>query len=220
MGIVKKSKKGVWNFLNYFGLGGAIQLHLFSGLKDQGWFLSFHHKQPINLAGEPIPWFTYPAIQFLTPRVKADFKVFEFGSGYSTLWFAQRVKSLKAVEGDQTWMNFLQPKLPQHIELVYQAVQDGEDGAYAQEVKKSGEKYDLIIVDGLDRNNCVKNSLDACSTQGVIILDNSERDIYEPGKKLLTEAGFKVIDFWGMTPVVSDGSCTSFYYRPHNCLDI
>src|SRR5437588_4831670 len=46
----------------------------------------------VDKNGEPIPSYTYPAIDFLFQRNFEDKLILEFGSGQSTLWWASRAK--------------------------------------------------------------------------------------------------------------------------------
>jgi hypothetical protein len=50
--------------------------------------------------GEPIPWFSHPLIDFLKDRLSKDMTVFEYGCGNSTLWWADRVRSVTGVKND------------------------------------------------------------------------------------------------------------------------
>lgn len=210
-------KRFLWKILNTFKLGGPIQLYLNSQLKEDGWFNSFYKKESVDKNNNPIPWYSYPFIKFLEPRLKKEFSVFEYGSGNSTLWFSKYVKSVKAVEHDKTWYDKVKPKLPANAELIYREI---ENKNYSKEISASGSKYDIIIIDGVDRNNCVYESVNLLSQNGVIILDNSERNDYKESIEFLFSKGFKKIDFWGMCPVTPINTCTSVFYKDDNCLGI
>ncbi len=54
-------------------------------------------------AGAPIPWYTYPAIEYLMHLDLSDMSVFEFGSGKSTIWWAGNALKVHSVEDDSTW---------------------------------------------------------------------------------------------------------------------
>lgn len=206
-----------WKILNAIRIGGPIQLMINSQLRDDGWFKSFYSKQSIDFNNKPIPWYRYSFIKFLEPRLKKTFNVFEYGSGNSTLWFAQRVKKIKAVEHNKNWFEKISKLLPENAGIAFKEIDNGE---YASEVKSGNEKYDIIIIDGVDRNNCVYKSLECLSDKGIYIYDNSERKEYEESKKFLTDNEFKQIDFHGLGPVVPITSCTSVFYRESNCLKI
>jgi hypothetical protein len=212
-------KKIIWKILRKIGLAGSIQLYLQSALKEDGWFRSFHAQQPIDKNGNPLPWYCYSFIKFLAPRITPEMKVFEFGAGNSTLWYASKVKSITAVENNQEWVAKLTPLLPNNAKVIFRDIEKDKE-SYINEVKKEGILYDLIVVDGRRRNDCVMASLDCLSPKGVLVLDNAERQDYTPCRQFMLEKGFKCIDFHGMPVGSHINSITAIYYRPDNILDI
>lgn len=211
-------KKWIWYILRKVGLAGSVQLWLKSGLAEDGWFKSFHAQQSIDLAGKPLPWLNYAFIKFLAPRLLPTMQVFEYGSGNSTLWFASKVGKIKSVEHDQTWITKLQTRLPNNAQVVFQSLDNKE--AYIHEVGKAQTLYDLIIVDGRERNRCVEACLPCLSANGVIILDNAERESYLPARQMLITQGFRCLEFWGMPVGTANNSCTALYYKDNNILNI
>lgn len=69
-------------------------LRLRKYLRAVGWTRSAIGGRAVDADGEPYPWLTYPAVQFLEGRIRAEFRVFEYGSGSSTLWWSRRVASV------------------------------------------------------------------------------------------------------------------------------
>ena len=63
-------------------------------------------KKPVNKNKDPIPWYTYSSIHFLDKRIKKGMKIFEYGSGNSTLWFANKGCNICTYEHDLNWYNF------------------------------------------------------------------------------------------------------------------
>ncbi len=187
-------------------------------LKEDGWFESFKTKQSIDKDGNPIPWCTYPFIKFIEPRLKKNFNVFEFGGGNSTIWYAKRVNSIKAVEHDKGWIEYISNKMPKNAKIIYREL--SLDGDYSKEVLNNGNKYHIIIIDGRDRNNCAKNGLNCLTNDGVIIFDNSNLLDYKESMDLFQNKGFKRIDFIGLSPVTNHNNYTSIFYREDNCLGI
>lgn len=214
---MRKIKNLVWDFLRVIKLGGIVQLALKSPMLEDGWFKSFNEKKSIDSKGHPIPWCTYPFLKFIEPRLEAGMEVFEFGSGNSTLWYAQNVKTVYSVEHNQNWVDILQKKLPTNAKVVFKPL---DNGIYAKQVLEDNRKFNLIIVDGEDRNNCLIHSADSVNDNGVIILDNSERIEYLPGIDFLLSKGYKKIDFWGLSPIISTYNCTTVFYKENNCLNI
>ncbi|MEO5647024.1 MAG: hypothetical protein ABIQ56_01610, partial [Chitinophagaceae bacterium] len=62
-------------------LKGELIRHI---LKDYGWSKALETGKCIDKNGNPIPWFSYPAIDFLSQLNIFDKEVFEYGCGFST----------------------------------------------------------------------------------------------------------------------------------------
>ncbi len=216
--MLRKIKKIVWDFLNLIHIGGSVQLILRSGLKEDGWFKSYSTKMPVDKKGNPIPWNTYPYIKFIESRLKNHFDIFEFGSGNSTLWYASRVQSVKAVENDKTWFEKYSKSKPDNVELVHRDLND--EDKYVNEIANDNKKYHVIIIDGRNRVESVKTSIPKLREDGVIIFDNSDLPIYKEAHNILKKEGFKKIDFIGLSPITAHINYTTIFYRNNNCLDI
>ncbi|MBR7619566.1 class I SAM-dependent methyltransferase [Phenylobacterium sp. 20VBR1] len=82
-------------------------------LQKRGWFASLGGI-PRNNEGV-VPWITYPAYIQLKRIIRPDFKVFEYGCGGSSLWWANNVAAVTSVEHDKAWgenvSNAAQPNL-------------------------------------------------------------------------------------------------------------
>lgn len=201
--------------LNVFSL---YSLRRSGFLNDVGWFKSFEAGMSIDSKSAPIPWITYSALNFLEKRTHNNMVIFEYSCGNSTLWWASRTKKLVSCEHNRLWYEKMKQQIPQnvvlsHIDLVY-------GGLYSKEISKYNMMFDIIVIDGRDRINCVKNSLKAIKEDGVFIWDNSERACYKEGYDLLLSNGYKRLDFEGMGPINVAPWCTSIFYKQNNCLNI
>jgi hypothetical protein len=194
------------------------QLRVDSGLLRDGWFRSMDEKQPVDLEGNPIPWLTYPAIKFLARMVSANHKVFEYGSGNSTLWWASRVSSVYSCEHDKVWYDIGKERIPGNVSLIYKELE--YNGDYCREIEKYNNEFNFIIIDGRDRVNCIKNSLRALKENGILILDDSERERYKEAIDFLLEKGFKGIDFEGMSPSITFARHTTIFYQKDGLLKL
>lgn len=187
-------------------------------LTEQGWYISSIEKKPLNGNGEPIPWINYPSLDFLNERIKTDFRVFEWGSGNSTIWWSNKVEEIISVEHDYNWYKYVKELINNkntniiHKELIY-----GED--YCREIGNHG-LFDVVIIDGRDRSNCAKNSIENLKNNGIIVWDDTERSYYKEGIDYLKKKGFKMLTFSGMKPLNKEKSQTSIFYRENNCLDL
>src|SRR5713226_3702266 len=83
-----------------------------------GWLRAWWQGRPVDASGAPLPWITYPAIDFLSQFDFSDASVFEWGSGFSTLWWSKRCKNITAVESNEHWVPYIQNLLPDSVELL------------------------------------------------------------------------------------------------------
>ena len=106
----------------------------------------------VTKRGKPLPWYTYPAIDFLKYRSYENKVVLEFGGGQSTLWWASNAKHVVTLEGDKEWYESIKVGMPGNVDLCYVSMENKEKNVY--QVKDSLEKrpyskYDVIVIDGL-----------------------------------------------------------------------
>jgi hypothetical protein len=187
-------------------------------LVDTGWVNSFIKKEPVDKNNSPIPWLTYPAISFLSERLNQDLSIFEYGSGNSTLYYSKIVKKVIAVEHNKEWYEKIKSKLAENSKIIFVNLDYG--GVYCQTIKSTNQKFDIIIIDAEDRVNCIKNCLNNLSENGIIILDDSEREEYSAGIEFLKQNKFKRLDFMGISAGFIHQKATTIFYRESNCLDI
>jgi hypothetical protein len=67
---------------------------------------SFYH-------GEFRPWITFAAAYFLDSLTLENFRILEFGSGASTIYFSKRAKSVVSIEHDDQWISMTRKHLEQ-----------------------------------------------------------------------------------------------------------
>src|ERR1700722_2721923 len=72
-----------------------------------GWFNAFDSKSPVDDYHNPLPWVTYSFIDFIKERLNKKHRVFEFGSGNSTYFYAKLAAKVVSVEHDRSWYNKL-----------------------------------------------------------------------------------------------------------------
>ncbi|NCD70410.1 class I SAM-dependent methyltransferase [Mucilaginibacter agri] len=187
-------------------------------LNDIGWFKSFDSKKPVDGDGNPIPWVTYSFIDFIKGRINKQLAIFEYGSGNSTRFYAKYAGIVVSVEHDKSWYETMSKDRPANSEIIFCELE--RDGDYSRLPIKLGEKFDIIIVDGRDRVNCCKQAVEALSPNGVIVLDDSEREFYKSGVEFLLSKGFKHLPFSGISPGLFYLKSTSIFYKADNCLGI
>lgn len=187
-------------------------------LSTIGWFTAFDNHQAVDANNQPIPWVTYSFIDFIKGRLNKDLSIFEYGSGNSTLFYAKNVKRVVSVEHDEAWYNKIVNQKAPNAEMIFTKLEP--NGEYSQKAKLLNEKFEVIIVDGRDRVNCCKYSIDALTDNGVLVLDDFEREEYEEARTFLTNKGFKELLFSGISPGLFYNKATSVFYKANNCLNI
>lgn len=84
-----------------------LTTHAYLYLQPNGWFNDY----PEDNEGVT-PWMTFPAIAFLRDIVDSNTKVFEYGSGYSTLFFNNIVAQCVSVEHNKEWRDRVLESVP------------------------------------------------------------------------------------------------------------
>lgn len=188
-----------------------------------GFYLSFLKRVPCRLVDNKLvylPWLNLPIIAFLDQRIRKSHKLFEFGCGYSTLYFSNLAKNVVSVENNLIWFNriskMLMQKDIQNVSIIHKELSNG----YAKCIKSFSEEFDIIFVDGRHRVDCIKNSIGNLSSQGVIILDDAERNKYSNGCDFLQKNGFRRLDFWGLKLGATVFKPTTIFYKDNNCLGL
>ncbi len=187
-----------------------------SFLRETGWLSSLALSIP-TLNGEVVPWFNYSVVQLLQDRVQQHWDIFEFGAGYSTLWWSQHVNSVQAVEHDAGWAKLISDLCPPG--KVGFEVRPA-DQTFARSIADIGGEYDVIVVDGYDRPACIRLSGGQLKEDGVMIVDNSNRSEYREAISEMKNAGFRELQISGPTPMTYKIETTSILYRDLNCFGI
>jgi hypothetical protein len=177
----------------------------------------------VDRRGGPLPWLTYPAIDFLGSLDFTGKRVLEFGSGYSTLWWAQRADSVTSFEADQRWMSSMASKMPANATVL--ALPTDPDDKYHRTIgveeflreKLGDQRFDVIVIDGVDRVGTARASLPYLADGGIVVVDNSDSHMMPDGSMPLLDvyrgAGMKRVDFYGLGPSILFPQCTSIAYH-------
>lgn len=165
----------------------------------------------VDKEGQSLPWYTYPAIEYLNQFDYSNKKVFEFGCGYSCAYWANRAKKVKAVENDEQWFARWQKELNfANLEMVLRK----NDEDYENTLD---EVYDVIIIDGKRRRQCAEQAIDFLAKDGMIIVDDSDRvntsEEYQQMIGLLKTADLLQVDFYGCCPMNAFTKATSVFFR-------
>ncbi|MEM9083422.1 MAG: hypothetical protein AAGB34_07490 [Planctomycetota bacterium] len=181
----------------------------------------------LNLLDADEPWITFTAIEWLERVITPEFRVAEFGSGASTLYWAKRVAHVVAVEHHAGWHSKLtdelkergvsncdyilaepkplngQPAKPYGEFGAFRSLKKGYEDqsfeAYASAIDSYDDaSFDLVFVDGRARVACAERSISKIKRGGYLVLDNAERERYDPLRERLSQ--YRRIDLTGIGP--------------------
>ena len=189
----------------------------FGYLKEIGWIKSFNLKKPVDYSENPIPWNTYSYIDFISQRLKKNMSIFEYGSGYSTLYYQKKVNFVASVEHDMGWYNKISLMISNNVKLCHEPL---EGTTYENAPMKFKELFSIIIIDGEKRVECMNQAIKYLKDDGVIVLDDSHWNDFKAGVEFLKLNDFKEIPFFSIQPGFFSKNCTSIFYKENNCLDI
>lgn len=188
------------------------------------------------------PWITFAAIRFLEGILDRRMRVFEYGTGGSTLFFCKRAAEVISVEHDPSWFEKIRERVRsrgyENVELrlvkpvleMSSAQKDPSDPAdygsgdasfagysfrdYVSSIDANrDDSFDVIFIDGRARPSCFLHSLPKVKPNGYIVWDNTERSHYFRAMRCAPEL-FRFFDFPGPSPYANIFTRTSAWQRP------
>ena len=168
---------------------------------EYGFLESSKKNIPVNDKNEIMPMYTYPCYEWLNSIDWNDSKVFEYGTGYSTIWWQNKNVDYHAVEDNKQWHDMIEDKTnieykPGHHKCI-------------ESIYKYDFKFDVIVIDGVVRFDCIKPALEKIKDDGIIIFDNT--DWHKDSKEELDKSDLIPIHFHGFKPLHVDSETTSCY---------
>ncbi len=163
---------------------------------------------------EFFPWYGWELIDFVSKYVNENTTVFEYGCGFSTIFYAKRCRFVNAIETRDEWLlrvkNFAKDF---GISAKVDVRKCHNLQHFSTEIKSFGQKsYDLIVVDSRDRMKCIEESCNFVSQTGLIVLDNSERPNLFGARNFMESQGFFSVEFSGDGPMKKDTPAKSLVF--------
>ncbi len=154
--------------------GNIISLVRFPNL-----FRSIKSKLQKSITSNPpfYPWLPYSATRFIRDYFKTfkNKNILEFGSGCSTIFFHKNNANIYSKEDNYNWFKFIERILnnKNNTNLHLEFAEDKSD--YLSINKNWPDKFDLILIDGSWRDDCLRKVFERISKNCLIILDNSDK---------------------------------------------
>ena len=152
----------------------------------------------------PCPWLSPSSVRFLKNYLTKEMSGLEFGSGISTLFIAPKVNQLISVEHNEQWYQMISDRfknegisnvdyrfIAQNDSIQFSAKSFEMTEKLGFEVRKDYVNYfmtvesipdnslDFLLVDGRARPECLYYAFPKMKKNGLVILDNSEREHYK-----------------------------------------
>ena len=171
---------------------------------------------------QSLPWLNFALIDVLDGWLeRRPRRVFEWGAGGSTLYYARRSAAVVTVEHDAVWTARVAAEIRRlgldTVDLRHVPEDEGtrplpppqppqragklqKYGTYVDQIRTDGVAYDLIQVDGRARVECVAAARDHLAPGGLLVVD----DVDKPGRmadvRALLDGGWGVWRTWGPGP--------------------
>ena len=166
-----------------------------------GYIESSRDNIPKDGSGKIMPLVTYPCYEYINSIDWSQAKVFEYGSGFSTLWWKSTGADVYGVDDSEEWHGFTKNK---------NTILEKNLDKYPYAIEKFDHRFDVIVLDGKRRYDCVKPAFKKLNRGGMIILDNS--DWYTNTKEFMDASSLSIpVHFHGFKPLHVEAETTSCY---------
>ncbi len=186
----------------------------------------------LAIAALDVPWWTYDAIDAVTSwfadRDGSPVRVFEYGSGASTLWLARRAGEVHSVEHHRGFGEMMATELDRFDHVTLRIVEpvpserprvasakEGHQGLdfadYVAAIDAVPGDFDLVVVDGRAREACLAAAQSRLAPGGIVVFDNSRRRRY---REAILASGMVEQRFSGLTPTLPYPEQTSVLRTP------
>lgn len=163
-----------------------------------------------------LPWWTLDSISlvddFLAQRT--DARVFEWGSGASTMWLEKRAGAVCSVEYDPEWFDLMRAMVGPKTSVIHTPAQSSKQPRvgskmwghkdldyrnYVEAIDQVTGDFDLIVIDGRARSACLEKAVTRLAAGGMVVFDNTNRRRYRPALDRVKD-GFDGTTTTGLTP--------------------
>lgn len=180
-----------------------------------------------DLASLNLPWWTFDAVDhvesFLSKRRGA--RVFEWGSGVSTIWLAGLADEVITVEYDADFGALVKDRIGDSDRIAVKIVPPASEGTiasskpgfegkyfdeYVAQIDNTKGQFDLVVIDGRAREACLAMVRDKLKPDGIIVFDDTKRRRYADA---IGNSSYKAQHMGGLAVFLLTRSATSILRR-------
>ena len=197
--------------------GNWIELYIRKLVTSLFYFRGYRVLFPSN------PFYTPGAVRYISKYLNPEMKLFEWGAGISSVWYARRIGEYIAVEHNEQWFNRVQISLRnkglssakllfapekqtgrkygwqnewRYYDQINECPQNTELKDYIFSIDAYPDAYfDVIVIDGRERIPCLLHARDKLNQHGILIFDDSARPRYNKCFTILKDWEFIQFDF-------------------------
>lgn len=130
------------------------------------------------------PWYTKSFLDVLKTWDLSDKVVFEYGVGYSTIWFAKNCKKVMSIDSSLRWVKDVDEYsnslgLQDKMSIHYVDYPEKDETKWWEATKFYADTsflkdmlLDIIVIDGSERDGCITPAIENIKPGGIIICDN------------------------------------------------
>ncbi|WP_134390636.1 hypothetical protein [Methylacidiphilum sp. Yel] len=169
-----------------FGIGMAVVTYILSRIRKR-WLSQ--------------PWWVFEAIRLVDSKLNNQDRVLELGSGYSTLWFCNRVEYICSIEESEAWKTWLEREMAARRQKIKGAVLLGNTKSFLERLR--GGQWSVIVIDGSDRMSALDGviSLQRENLPRILIFDDTDKAEYRGVARLVQSLGlYSLFVFRGFKP--------------------
>jgi hypothetical protein len=161
-----------------------------------------------------LPWLPFRVIDRLQDHLVAGSRVFEFGGGGSTLWFADRGAQVVTVEHDDEWYPILADAVGEQpgVSVMHRSSDNAFETYVTSINEHPDESFDVVVVDGRERVRCFVEAMPKVRRGGLLILDDSDRARYAGAHEVAR--AWPSTTYAGLTPSKAIPGTTTIWTRP------
>lgn len=145
--------------------------------------------------GMNAPWYTSTCLEWLNTIDLKGRRIFEYGVGESTLWYRAKGADVMGVDNSEPYAKAFGVHYHQFC------------GDYARASYRFIDKgtrrtqYDIIIIDGICRDQCTEYALKALRPKGFLIIDNYKQKTAD-------------LEHWPLTEKLIEGMDVKYFKEP------